>query len=173
MGQREKPKKVTDAALLADQFAQARKLEKASFDFGARQKELSGRKGSHSGKEGKREPTTCFNCGEAGHYQRNCPKESTQTATDNKPAADKQPTDNKPRETKTKTCYNCGKRGHLAWQCNSSMLCQDHGTHNQGVCRTGKVEGKLVADIIRDTGCTKSLVQRNLVPTEAVGCYWL
>ena len=163
-----KPKKVADAAQLADQFAQARKLEKASFDFGTRQKELSGRRDSRPGKEGKKEPTTCFNCGETGHYRRNCPKESTQTATDKKPAADKLPTDDKPRETKTKACYNCGKRGHLAWQCNSSMLCQDHVTHDQGVCRTGKVEGKLVADIILDTGCTKSLVRSDLVPTEAV-----
>ena len=159
-----KPKKVADAAQLADQFAQARKLEKASFDFGTRQKELSGRRDSRPGKEGKRKPTTCFNCGETGHYRRNCPK----TATDNKPAADKLPTDDKPRETKTKACYNCRKRGHLAWQCNSSMLCQDHVTHDQGVCRTGKVEGKLVADIILDTGCTKSLVRSDLVPTEAV-----
>ena len=35
-----------------------------------------------------------------------------------------------------------------------------------GVCRCGQVEGQVLTDILLDTGCSKTLVRRHLIPEE-------
>ena len=59
-------------------------------------------------------------------------------------------------------CFNCGERGHMAIQCPSNALyCESWS----GVTahRSGTVEGMRVSDIVLDTGCSQTMVRRDLV----------
>ena len=50
----------------------------------------------------------------------------------------------------------------------------EKGSCNLGleVCRTGVVERTPVSDILLDTGCSRTLVRRDLVPTENLKTMW-
>ena len=76
-------------------------------------------------------------------------------------------------------CFNCGGKGHMARSCPSnSYFCTDaqtispepqhRETHRkpQGVARSGTVEGTSVDNILLDTGCSRTLVRRDLVPED-------
>lgn len=64
-----------------------------------------------------------------------------------------------------RTCFHCGKQGHIAPRCPEKALYCGHGNSmHSGSYRTGFVEGKLVKDIVMDTGCTKTLLHQDLVP---------
>ena len=64
-------------------------------------------------------------------------------------------------------CYNCGKRGHLAMQCPDNALFCDAGSGGAAT-RNGKVEGREVTDILLDTGCSRTMVKRALIPEEKI-----
>ncbi len=78
------------------------------------------------------------------------------------------------RERPEVRCYNCGQKGHISRRCPSSALfCSAEtqqsrvgGARAGGVTRGGVVEGWRVADILLDTGCSKTLVRRELVREE-------
>lgn len=53
---------------------------------------------------------------------------------------------------------------HHALLSAGSKLSGDHKARSQGAHRCGKVEGKQVADLILDTGCSQTMVRRELVP---------
>ena len=63
-------------------------------------------------------------------------------------------------------CFNCGNFGHISMHCPSkaSYLCKDGW--GRSVARVGQVEGTAVSDILLDTGCTRTMVRRDLVPEE-------
>ena len=70
-------------------------------------------------------------------------------------------------------CFNCKQRGHIAKNCpHQVMYCKENKTpsHVQymtreecGILQRGIVEGREVADILLDIGCSRTLVRRDLV----------
>ena len=66
------------------------------------------------------------------------------------------------------TCYNCGKLGHIASRCTEkAMYCGDGCCHHKAALqKTGLVGGRMVKDIVLDTGCSKTLIHHTLVPQE-------
>ena len=72
-------------------------------------------------------------------------------------------------------CFNCGGRGHISTKCPSYALycsnrrgrnCTWKPGHSRSGCvyRAGAVEGQAVEDVLLDTGCSRTLVRRDLVP---------
>eukprot|EP00731_Ephydatia_muelleri_P003135 Em0001g3135a len=72
-------------------------------------------------------------------------------------------------------CYNCSKTGHLSWNCPEKAL-YSHSRGNditrrqtdRTVLRSGFVEGNKVEDIVLDTGCSRTMIRRDLVPTTKI-----
>ena len=66
--------------------------------------------------------------------------------------------------------YNCGGVGHRAHQCpGNALFCQGRGwLRRQGLTFHGKVEGQVADNILLDTGCSKTVVWRELVPREKI-----
>ncbi len=97
------PKTVAEAGELADQHAQARKQtqdwNKPERRGPPEQLPVSQRK--------------CHNCGQLGHYRKDCTKATGTTAQETRPKL----------EVK---CYNCGRKGHIATRCpNNALLCME------------------------------------------------
>ena len=61
-------------------------------------------------------------------------------------------------------CFNCTKFGHVSMHCpeKSSYFCRD--SRGRSVAGAGLVEGTSVSDILLDTGCTRTMVRRDLIP---------
>ena len=81
----------------------------------------------------------------------------------------KGPSNDRPREGSGVTCYKCGKPGHISTWCPSRAMYCGHGyqdKHCVNVLKAGWVEDHGVADILLDTGCSKTLVHQKLVPKE-------
>ena len=82
-------------------------------------------------------------------------------------------------------CFNYHQLGHIAAKCPSSaaMFCCGSDCRKQpagggecvyqskclGISYAGTVEGTAVSDIMLDTGATRTLVWRDLVPKEKIG----
>ena len=150
-----KPKTCTAAGQLADDYLQARRSSKERYlpDRGAR----TGRR------QDTREQRHCHTCGQTGHLARECPKGiRSGWSPDRK--------DRPPRQEKREViCFNCRQKGHISTRCpNNALYCGPKRRYQQeqGVCRPGVVEGQYVDDILLDTGCSKTLVRKNLVPSE-------
>ena len=69
-------------------------------------------------------------------------------------------------------CYNCSKTGHLSRNCPEKALYsrsrENYKTCRQAdraVLRSGLVEGNNVHDIVLDTGCSRTMIRKDLVPT--------
>ena len=62
--------------------------------------------------------------------------------------------------------YNCGEYGHVSMHCpeKANYFCKDG--RGWSVARVGIVEGTAVSDILLDTGCTHTMVGRDLVPND-------
>ena len=80
-------------------------------------------------------------------------------------------TDSTDRKVKAEPkCYNFGSIGHLATRCPHNGLCgremreRNNAKGHWEVQHTGRVEGCWVGDILLDTGCSRTLVKRHLVP---------
>ena len=71
-------------------------------------------------------------------------------------------------------CFNCDRKGHIAMNCpeaanycdGDSKLKPGRSCKPLGRCRVGTVDGKVVSDILLDTGCTRTLIRRDLVPDD-------
>ena len=71
-------------------------------------------------------------------------------------------------------CFNCHRYGHMSMNCpdKANFYCGDR--LGRSVVRVGKVEGAVVSDLVLDTGCSGTMVRRdlvleeNLLPGEAV-----
>ena len=69
-------------------------------------------------------------------------------------------------------CYNCSKTGHLSRNCPEKAL-YSRSRENYKTCRQADravlhsrlVEGNKVHDIVLDTGCSRTMIRKDLVPT--------
>lgn len=87
------------------------------------------------------------------------------------------------RDLKDVECFNCHNKGHYSSHCprnalfvterrtvyqGESKMVNRHGHSQRGVVKRGVVEGKEVEDILLDTGCSRTLVHKDLVPESRV-----
>ena len=137
-----KPATSMEAGQLADDFELARRQTVEHKKSGER---------PHTG------PRRCHTCGGIGHFARDCKK-----GKDEEEVVKKDGT----RRPEVK-CYNCQQKGHISTRCpnNAALLCQPtvQNRLGKGVACCGSVEGKAVTDILLDTGCSKTLVRKNLI----------
>jgi len=162
-----KPKTAAEAGELADDYLQARKREMKAEPIRTTDK-------SPEAAERKR----CYTCGSVKHLAWECPQGSRSGGA--APGRER----HQKQEGEVK-CFNCGRRGHISTRCpRDAMFCEvgpgqgrlDGGDQPQqkgvsgksGRARSGLVEGRRVDDILLDTGCSKTLVRRDLIPEKKV-----
>ena len=89
----------------------------------------------------------CTYCGKIGHSEEACRKKRVE----------------KTEQEHRLTCFRCNKVGHIAKRCpEKGFYCSETGQSK--LYRQGKVEGKAIKDILLDTGCSRTMVKRELVP---------
>lgn len=152
-----KPKTASEAGKLSDDYLQARRRE-----TGLPTKSTSQLGESRTRERAGIETRKCHACGQEGHLVRNCPKKGTEPSPSRESGVKKEKT-----ERNTLRCYNCGKRGHIAMHCPDNTLFCDGGV-GRAATRRGKVEGTEAEDILLDTGCSRTMVRRELVPEEKI-----
>ena len=143
-----KPKTAAEAGQLAEDYLQARR----PLQGNKRMEPVGQRTDGESVRR-------CFDCKQVGHLARDCPKRQSGGVQ---------------KVRSELKCFSCGQKGHIAMRCPAKALfCggqQKEGKPLTGVgggmevCRTGLVEGTRVTDILLDTGCSRTLVHRDLVP---------
>ena len=101
----------------------------------------------------------CHWCGVEGHLRKNCPVKEEAVAAANPKGSFK-------GGERMVKCFNCRKFGHVSMHCpeRASYFCGD--SRGRSVARAGLVEGTAVSDILLDTGCTCTMVWRDLIPEE-------
>ena len=76
-----------------------------------------------------------------------------------------------PRDNSSKQvvlrCYTCDGKGHTSKQCPSRALFCGNSSKEKGgvkntILRQGLVNGILVDDLLLDTGCSRTIVRRDL-----------
>ena len=159
-----KPKSGAEAGQLAEDYLQARKLPP-----GEKRPEPP-RETSNT----KKIDRHCHGCQQIGHLIKDCPVGKTQSSGATQPFSSGQHkvvgTEQK-KEREAGKCYNCKGWGHRAAQCPSNALyCERAPTarRSPAVTREGTVEHHAVTDILLDTGCSKTVVRRSLVPAEKI-----
>ena len=157
---REREPETSEAAFdLADSFVHAR--ECGSGNGMGR----SGLKNEGPGMDNSQDKPRCFKCGEEGHFAGRCHEQGAKAEQD---AVKRQSYRADSSAGSKVKCYNCSKTGHVARRCPESALfagsrCKDT-LLERNVTRRGTVEGTKVQDIILDTGCSRTLVRKDLVP---------
>lgn len=153
-----KPKTSTEAGQLADDYTQARKqnskvtnveVSKRPVDRPPQQYQLGGRQGHAPGPNAGNGEVEMKN---NGNRRFNQPRQDLSNIE----------------------CFNRHNKGYYSANCpHNSMFCRMpendiSATTVQGpkVLKLGKVEGIHVGDIVLDTGCSRTLVHRDLVPEE-------
>ena len=111
-------------------------------------------------------------CRETGHLARECPnkalKQSVRSSNTEGPHSS---TSREETRQATLRCYTCDGKGHTLKQCPSKgLFCRNRNELRSivkdTVLRQGDVNGFLVDYLLLDTGCSKAMVQRNLVGEE-------
>ena len=143
-----KPTTGSDVGKLADDYLQAR--------------QQTSKEGSEREKTSPRKQ--CHQCGSTGHLVRNCPQRDTSKDNDGKHQEKKGPDGRNEGNKRSKIiCFNCKQRGHISYNCpDKAGLCSLSGKGKR-TTRSGFVEGVEVTDILLDTGCTQTMVRRDLV----------
>ena len=139
-----KPETGVKAGELADEYEQARRPEMESLASST----------SKPNRVGSRE---CHYCGKSGHAEEDCYKRKREES----------------QRSRGTQCYHCKKQGLMSWECpEKSMVCKElRDKRRKGgrpMYKTGKVEGQKVTDILLDTGCSRTMVRRNLVAMEKI-----
>jgi predicted aspartyl protease len=95
-------------------------------------------------------PIKCHYCGRVGH-EKDCRKKKSNSGISGM------------------QCYNCKQFGHPAKLCPSKAnMMGTTGVQSNHLIQKGQVEGKFVTDIMLDTGCSKTMVHKRLVPDDKV-----
>jgi hypothetical protein len=130
-----KPGTCVKAGELADEYEQARRQVQPGVAA-----EKPTRPNSAQRKEQKK-------CGRTGHLEHECRTKKTAASGQN-----------------SIKCYNLKKNGHIAANCPNKQVYFCSEKEDTGVYRSGLVEGQEVGKILLDTGCSRTMVQRALVP---------
>ena len=174
-----KPKSSTEAGQLADDYDLARRRSEgprkgtqtgpqlADDNNPARHRSEGPRKQAEGTQTGSKR---CNFCGIVGHLAHECRKAAKLRGG----ATGKGQPHPQPQRSEMK-CYNCGQKGHLSYRCpcSAALFCrtsQEAGgwrsNQDNSVSHGGLVEGQAVTYIVLDTGCSKTLVRRDLVLEE-------
>ena len=110
------------------------------------------------------------NCKKIGHIAKECKQPVTTSNTaSQRPIVESPttaPTTRPKRDIKDVECFNCHRKGHYMADCpDNAYLCRERSTEPR---HTRWVEGRAVSGILLDTGCSRTLVQRELVPAEKI-----
>ena len=122
----------------------------------------------------------CLICRRIGHIAKDCPNKSYRTNMRTPEGnISTGPRDNSfstgPRDNSSKQavlrCYTCDGKGHTSKQCPSGALFCGNSSKEKGgvkntILRQGLVNGILVDDLLLDTGCSRTIVRRDLVEDE-------
>ena len=156
-----KPKSSEEASQLADDYVQARRQIREDKKPHV---QLPMAKGGEK-QMASMGPRRCHHCGKPGHLAWECRSRGTRPVAGTANSRGDQPRQERPRYEVT--CFNCGQKGHVSTRCPSNALfcgAQGRRPQEQGVRRHGVVEGRYVGDILLDTGCSRTLVRKDLVP---------
>ena len=152
-----KPETSMIAGKLAEDYQQARKTAE---DDQVRSKEKPPEGGRH-----------CLVCRKTGHLARECPNKTHKLRSG---STDRQLNSANREESSRQAvlrCYTCDGKDHTSKQCPSKALFCGNRNKPRGavegtVLRQGVVNGFLVDDLLLDTGCSKTIVRRDLVGEE-------
>ncbi len=155
-----KPKSSEEGGKFADDSVQARKPEEAN----------------EKKKSDKTIVKHCHSCGNPGHLVKDCRVKMAKNGEQVWPAKLK-------KDLREVECYNCHKKGHYSSNCpKNAMFCTERRVNHHGnsslekkqacaqpdVVKRGSVEGRVVDNILLDTGCSRTLVHQSLVPEEKI-----
>ena len=146
-----KPRTSEEVGQLAEDYLQAWKTNIDRPPMQQREQH-----GAASGPSPKATGTVCcFKCGKNGHLSWQCSQ--GRAPVDTSPA----------RPGPELKCFNCGRKGHMARQCpGNALVCTDRAEQSQpvtGATEAGVIEGWYVKNIVLDTGCSRTLVKKELV----------
>ena len=154
-----KPKTCIAAGELADEYEEARK--EATVEAKDRNR---GRTTNSTGKK------WCSYCRLSNHTRDECRRLQAKKAKDVTSQEEAKPQEQGKKSTVK--CFNCRQEGHLARNCpeEAAMMCgEPTSSSNAGNWRrSGVVEGQHVEQIVLDTGCKRTMVRDNLVPSDKI-----
>ena len=150
-----KPKTCIHTGELADEYEQARREGSTTGVV----TELLLQQEPQQQKQAKpREQKICSFYKKIGHVEQECRKKKREQATSSTPGRSEI------------QCSNCQKMRHIASKCpgKTNLFCGEQKsaqeTKTLGIYREGLIEGQKVEKILLDTGCSRTMIQRSLVP---------
>ena len=168
-----KPTTCIQAAELADEYVQTRQTGPSTAIRA---------QGRHSTNQKR-----CFLCYQIRHFAKNCPDSNKNDESGRNDTKIRQSVESAPQpkanslggagksigDQNSVKFYNCGQRGHISTKCPSAALfckleqqspVRQSGVKATSVCQSGQVKGIQVNQIVLDTGCSCTMVRRDLVP---------